>query len=176
VKPGGGAGFAYLRGPDDALVEYQGNMPVERFNHVHMYQEQPYCAQLWYQRHLHVPARATEGPSPRTTANCAVERGPDRTLPALDWNGMFRTPSVTTTTFGDVSLFFYMNQGSAPAGTTRGHLVDHFAISVGDLDAWLAKLTGEQVTVLEAPYRIGGTRAFMIAGPSNEAIELIELK
>ena len=36
VTPAGGAGFAYLRGPDDALVEYQGNMAAERFNHVHM--------------------------------------------------------------------------------------------------------------------------------------------
>ena len=40
AKPAGGAGFAYLRGPDDSLVEYQGNMPAERFNHIHMYQEQ----------------------------------------------------------------------------------------------------------------------------------------
>ena len=176
VKPSGGAGFAYLRGPDDALVEYQGNMPAERFNHVHMYQEQPYCAQLWYQTHLNVPPRTAPGQTPRTAANCAVERGPDRTLPALDWNGMFRTPSVTTTSFGDVSLFFYMNQGSAPAGSTRGHLMDHFAVSVADLDAWHAKLTGEKVTILQPPYRIGDARAFMIAGPSNEAIEIIEVK
>jgi hypothetical protein len=33
-KPALGAGFAYLRGPDDAIVEYQGNMPAERFNHI----------------------------------------------------------------------------------------------------------------------------------------------
>src|SRR5262245_53192729 len=41
VKPAGGAGFAYLDGPEGALIEYQGNMPAERFNHVHMYQEDP---------------------------------------------------------------------------------------------------------------------------------------
>src|ERR1051326_8011665 len=35
VQPAGGAGFAYIRGPDDALIEVQGDMPVERFNHVH---------------------------------------------------------------------------------------------------------------------------------------------
>ena len=39
-----------------------------------------------------------------------VERGPDKTLPALDWDGMYRAPSVTNTLFGDVSLFWYMNQ------------------------------------------------------------------
>ena len=177
VKPALGAGFAYLRGPDDATVEYQGNMPAERFNHVHMYQDQPYCAQLWYQRHLNVPV---PGPRPgqvaRTEENCRVERGPDKTLPALDWDGMFRTPAVQTTVFGDVSLFFYMNQGSTPAGPTRGHLMDHYAISVGDLDAWIAKLRADKVAFLEQPYAIGDLRAVMIEGPSKEAIEIVEVK
>ena len=177
IKPAGGAGFGYLRGPDDALVEYQGNMPVERLNHVHMYQEQPFCAQLWYQAHLNVPIPATRaGTAARSEANCRVERGPDKTLPALDWDGMYRTPSVTSTTFGDVSLFWYMNQTRNPAGPTRGHLMDHYAISVADLDAWLAKLKAENVTILEPPYRLGDTRAILIEGPSREAIELVELR
>jgi len=186
IKPAGGAGFAYLRGPDDAIVEYQGNMPAERFNHLHMYQEQPFCAQLWYQAHLNVAvpapragsasAQAPARQAARTEANCRVERGPDKTLPALDWDGMYRTPAVQTTVFGDVSLYFYMNQGSTPAGPTRGHLMDHYAVGVADLDAWLAKLKAENVTILEPPYTFGGLRAFMIEGPSREAIELIELK
>jgi len=177
VKSNGGAGFAYLRGPDDSLVEYQGNMPAERFNHLHMYQEQPFCAALWYQTHLNVPAPAPRaGQTVRTEANCKVERGPDRTLPALDWDGMYRTPAVQTTIFGDVNLYFYMNQGSTPFGPTRGQLMDHFAVSVGDLDAWIAKLKAENVTFLEQPYTIGGLRAVMIEGPSKEAIELIEAK
>jgi len=175
VKPNRGAGFAYLRGPDDALVEYQGNMPAERFNHVHMYQDQPFCAQLWYQRHLHVSSK----PSGRTDANCRVERGPDKTLPALDWDGMYRTPSITTTAFGDVSLFWYMNQTGTPAAPSRGHLMDHIALGVRDLDAWIAKLTREGVTFLSdlsAPAVTGSLRAVMIEGPSREAIELVEVK
>jgi len=177
VKPAGGAGFAYLRGPDDSLVEYQGNMPAERFNHIHMYQEQPFCAALWYQTHLNVATPAARaGQTARTEANCKVERGSDRTLPALDWDGMFRSPAVQTTIFGDVNLYFYMNQGSTPFGPTRGQLMDHFAVSVGDLDAWIAKLKAENVTFLEQPYTVGGLRAVMIEGPSREAIELIELK
>jgi hypothetical protein len=65
---------------------------------------------------------------------------------------MYRTPAVQTTVFGDVSLYMYMNQGSAPLGPTRGHLMDHFAVGVANLDAWLAKLKGENVTILEQPY------------------------
>jgi catechol 2,3-dioxygenase-like lactoylglutathione lyase family enzyme len=179
VKPNGGAGFAYLRGPDDALVEYQGNQKAERFNHVHMYQEQPFCAQLWYQRHLNVPvaaasAKASASQAIRTEADCRVERGPDKTLPALDWDGMYRTPSVTSTAFGDVSLFWYMNQTNTPAVSTRGHLMDHIALSVTDLDAWIAKLRAANVTFLEPPYALGSHRAVMIEGPSKEAIELIQ--
>jgi catechol 2,3-dioxygenase-like lactoylglutathione lyase family enzyme len=174
VKPAGGAGFAYLRGPDDALVEYQGNMPAERFNHVHMYQDQPFCAQLWYQKHLNAAVPPKQ--SPRTEADCRVERGPDKTLPALDWDGMYRTPSVNSTVFGGVSLFWYMNQTGTPAASTRGHLMDHIALSVTDLDAWVAKLRAEGVTFLEQPYTIGPHRAVLIEGASKEAIELVEVR
>ena len=187
VKPAGGAGFAYLRGPDDALVEYQGNMAAERFNHVHMYQDQPFCAQLWYQAHLNVsyPApRAGAAPPVRTAANCRVERGADKTLPALEWDGMYRTTSLTSTTFGDVSLFWYMNQTGMPAAPTRGHLMDHFALGVNNFDAWVAKLKGENVTVLRDVYNlaepsgpsVAPIRALMIEGPSREAIEIVEVK
>jgi hypothetical protein len=183
LKPAGGSGFAYLRGPDDALVEYQGNMKAERFNHVHMFHDQPFCAQLWYQKHLHVPvapkpasAQASARQAPRSEVDCIVARGADKTLPALDWDGMYRTPSVTSTVFGDVSLFWYMNQTGMPAASTRGHLMDHIALSVSDLDAWIAKLRAEKVTFLEQLTSTRGVRTVMIEGPSKEAIELIEVK
>jgi catechol 2,3-dioxygenase-like lactoylglutathione lyase family enzyme len=176
VQPVGGAGFAYLRGPDDALVEYQGNLPAERFNHVHLWQDQPLCAQLWYERHLNVPPPARSVLPVLTESNCRVERSSAKTFPALGWDGMHRTPSVTSTRFGDVSFFWYMNQGAEPAAPSRGQLMDHVALSVSDLDAWMAKLTGERVTVLEQPYLLGGLRAVMIEGPSREAIELVEVK
>jgi catechol 2,3-dioxygenase-like lactoylglutathione lyase family enzyme len=177
VKPTGAAGFAYLRGPDDAIIEYQGNMPAERFNHIHMYHDQPYCAQLWYQTHLNMTSGGGRGnqPSP-TDANCRVERGPDKTWPALDYDGMYRTPSITSMVFSDVSLFAYMNQTDKPLATTRGHLVDHYGLSVANLEAWIAKLRAENVTFLEQPYKVGDSRAVMIEGPSHEAIELIETR
>jgi catechol 2,3-dioxygenase-like lactoylglutathione lyase family enzyme len=176
IKPAGGAGFAYMAGPDNALIEYQGNFPAERFNHVHMFQEDPFCAQLWYQKHLNgaaVPSRS--GDAPRTEANCKVARTMDRTWPALEPEGAFRVPTAAVT-FGDVALTWYMRQGEKPLVSTRGHLYDHVALSVADLDAWIATLRGEGVTILEAPYRLGDTRAAMIEGPSREAIELVEVK
>ena len=57
----------------------------------------------------------------------------------------------------------------------RGHVYDHIALSVTDLDAWVAKLRDEGVTFLEEPYQLGDTRAVMIEGPSREALELVEV-
>jgi catechol 2,3-dioxygenase-like lactoylglutathione lyase family enzyme len=176
VKPKGGGGFAYMAGPDGAIVEYLGDLPAERMNHVHLWQEQPFCAQLWYRKHLNAAPVTGRGPAtPRTEQNCKVERGPDRTWPALTRDGMFRTPSAAVV-FGDVMLTWYMRQGDAPLAGTRGQLYDHIALSVADLDAWIAKLRGEGVTFLQEPYRLGDTRAVMIEGPSREAIELVEIK
>jgi catechol 2,3-dioxygenase-like lactoylglutathione lyase family enzyme len=175
AKPPGGGGFVYLKGPDDALIEFAGNHPAERFNHVHMWQEQPLCALLWYQTHLNAPVRPGFEATARTEADCAVPRGADRTWPALKQEGMYRTPRAGVE-FGDVVLTWYANQGEKPLVSSRGQLQDHIALSVTDLDSWVAKLRGEGVTVLEAPYPLGDTRAVMIEGPSREALELVEVR
>src|SRR5262245_16969269 len=177
VKPNGGAGFAYIRGPDDALIEVQGDMPAERFNHVHMFHDDPFCTQLWYQKHLNapVPQGRRGGAEPRTEANCVAPRGADKTWPALEVDGMYRAPSIALV-FGDVSMGGYIRQTDKPAVSTRGHLADHVGLSVANLDAWVAKLRAENVKFLEQPYKLGDTRAVMIEGLSHEAIELVEVK
>jgi len=175
VQPTRTGGFSYMQGPDNALVEYAGNHPAERFNHVHMYQDDPFCAQLWYGKHLNAPVFAGRtSRTPLTETTCTVPRGPDRSWPALEREGMFRTPSAAVV-FGDVALPWYMRQGDRSLATTRGQLYDHIALSVADLDAWVAKLRSEGVRFLEEPYTLGDTRAAMIEGPSREALELVEV-
>jgi catechol 2,3-dioxygenase-like lactoylglutathione lyase family enzyme len=172
VEPAGGGGFAYMEGPDGALVEYAGNHPTERFNHVHLYQEDAIGALHWFQKHLNAPVRPGYAP---TAADGNLTRAPDRTWPALNREGMFRTPRAGVE-FGDVSMMWYANQGDRPLVSSRGQLQDHIALSVGDLDAWIEKLRGEGVKFLEEPYPLGDTRAVMIEGPSREALELVEVK
>ena len=172
VKPKHGAGFAYLEGPDGAIIEYQGNMPAERFNHVHMFQQDPFCAVLWYQKHLNAPVPASNR-APLTEANCKVPR-PELSWPSLEPGGMLRQPAGVT--FSDVALTWHVQQDEHPLVGSRGHLYDHVALSVGDLDAWIAKLRREKVKILQKPYKVGGARAVMIEGPSREALELIEIK
>ncbi len=136
-------------------------------------------AQLWYQDHFDVPAAARRPGAPpepqRTRATCRVPRGPDGTWPALDGIGMFRTPSAGVI-LGDVALTWYMRQGNTPLAGTRGHLMDHVAVSVTDLDRWTSKLSAEGVTVLGTPYALGRARAVLVEGPSRETIELVEIR
>jgi catechol 2,3-dioxygenase-like lactoylglutathione lyase family enzyme len=171
IKPAGGAGFAYMQGPDNALIEYQGNMPRERFNHVHMYQDEPLCAQAWYVKHLNAAPRPGVVTPPEN--DCKAPRG-ERTWPALEKEGMLRAPAGGVL-MDDVAVNWYVNQGKQPLAPTRGQLYDHFGLSVANLDAWIAKLRGEGVRFLAQPYKLGTTRAVMVEGPSKEAIELIEV-
>jgi hypothetical protein len=175
IKPTGGPGFAYLMGPDNALIEEAGASNPERFNHVHMWQDEPFCAQLWYQKHLNAPVSAPRPGAPvYTEANCHVPRGV-LTWPSLTKNGMYRYPTAGVQ-FSDVSMMWYMDQTDKPLAPTRGHLMDSVGLGVTNLDAWVAKLKAEKVTFLRQPFKIGDTRAVMIEGPSHEALELVEIK
>lgn len=175
AQPKGGGGFAYMQAPDSTLVEYIGDHPQERFNHVHMWQEEPFCAQLWFQKHLNAKLMPGWSNTERITeSNCTVRRGADRTWPSLNKEGMFRTPRAGVM-FGDVAVQWYAAQDDAPLAPSRGQHYDHLAFGVTDLDAWIAKLKGEGVVFLEGPYQLGDTRAVMIEGPSREGLELVEV-
>jgi|SRR5579884_1684809 len=176
LQPVRKGGFAYFSGgPEDALFEIAGDYPQEHFNHVHMWHDQPLCALLWYQQHLNAPVRQGWSAEGLTEGNCRVERGPDRSWPALSPEGMFRVPRAGVE-FGDVAVIWYMNQGTAPLAPSRGQMQDHIALAVADLDAWVDKLTSEGIAFLEPPHPLDDTRAAMIEGPSREAIELVEVK
>ena len=59
-----------------------------------------------------------------------------------------------------------------PEGRLQEHFL-HYTFNKG-LNAWIDKLKGEGVAVVDGPYRLGDTRAVMIEGPSREALELVE--
>ncbi len=166
-------GNGYIFGPDQAVVEFTGNGPG-RFDHVHMWQDDPLCAQLWYVTYLEASPREAPTPTPPLTKeNCRVPRGPQPSWPSLDRKGTYRFPTGGVR-FDDVAMNWYMNQTDRPLSPTSGHLMDHITLSVRALDPWIGKLTRDGVVFLKGPYRIGTTRAVTIEGPSREAIELIE--
>ncbi|MCX7282066.1 MAG: VOC family protein [Alphaproteobacteria bacterium] len=164
-------GNGYIAGPDRAIIEFTGNAP-ERFDHVHMWQDEPICAQLWYMTHLLATPRRGSGPI--SEDSCKVARGAEPSWPSLDKKGTYRSPTGGVS-FDDVAMNWYMNQTEKPLAPTTGHLIDHVSLGVADLGAWIAKLKGEGVVFLKPLYRIGSTLAVMIQGPSHEAIELMEI-
>jgi catechol 2,3-dioxygenase-like lactoylglutathione lyase family enzyme len=165
TRLGSGLLFAYMKGPDGALVEIN-TASTRAFIHVHLYSAAPLCASDWYVKHMGATRRAgaqREGP-------CEVPFAqPSEPL------GVIRSPA-STVRFGDISLIIYPRQRQATLVGTRGHVVDHIGLAVSDLSATLERLRRSGVKVLEAPRRFGDsdTRAAMIEGPDSIAIELVE--
>jgi len=175
VEPSRMGGYEYLTGPDGAIWENNGNGPT-RFDHLHMFHENPVCAQEWYITHLGTtrPPQRGGGPSPVPTGDCKVSYG-DPSWPAPVKQGYVRQPGGRTLV-DDVGFFILPKQSSAPLASTRGKVVDHMGLSVSDLTATVARLKGEGVTVLQDIHPWGTTRAAMIEGPDRVGIELVEVK
>jgi catechol 2,3-dioxygenase-like lactoylglutathione lyase family enzyme len=174
VQPARVGGFQYLHGPDGSLVENAGNFPpTEYFNHVHMFHEDPACAQLWYATTLGINAGGPGRGAPIAADNC--KRPYDEvTWPAFDRTGMFRNPAGNVLVSDMTSILIRPRHG--PYVSPRGQIVDHFSLSVPDLDATIARLKRDGVKVTEDIHRWGTMRAAMIEGPDLAAIELVEVK
>jgi hypothetical protein len=77
-----------------------------------------------------------------------VSRGAEASWPSTYERGHHRIPPPQLVYFGDVTLRWYMNQEDRPLVSTRGQLMDHIALSVNDLGAWIRTLESEHVKFL----------------------------
>jgi hypothetical protein len=169
-------GFGYLRGPDGALLENAQSGQVERFNHVHMYHEHPLCAMQWYVTHLGASlpqGRGAGAPEAAAGGNCRQLYAPP-TWPSFAKTGFVREPSGAVL-FDDISISIRPWPGGGLI-STRGRIVDHWALSASDLTATVSRLKQEGIKFLEEIHPWGSTRAAMIEGPDRIAIELVEAK
>jgi catechol 2,3-dioxygenase-like lactoylglutathione lyase family enzyme len=163
TRLGSGLLFAYMKAPDGALVEINTSN-TRAFIHVHLYSDAPLCAAEWYVKHLGASSRS------QRSGPCEVPfAAPSEPL------GVIRSPAATVR-FGEISLIIYPRQRPGPLVSSRGHVVDHIALSLPDLAGALDRLRKSGVKVLEEPHPFGDgkTRAAMIEGPDSIAIELIE--
>jgi hypothetical protein len=176
TQPTREGGFGYLRGPDGALIENAQAGQVERFNHIHMYHEHPLCAMQWYVAHLGatIPQGRAGAPPAPTTENCRQPYAPPTWPSFFKFPGFVRDPSGAVF-FDDISISIRPWPGGGLA-STRGHLVDHWALSVADLEPAVTRLKREGVRFLEEIHPWGNSRAAMIEGPDRVAIELVEVK
>jgi catechol 2,3-dioxygenase-like lactoylglutathione lyase family enzyme len=176
TQPTRQGGFGYLRGPDGALIENAQAGQVERFNHIHMYHEHPLCAMQWYVTHLGATLPPGPGGAPPAVipAECRQPYAPPTWPSFAKFPGFVRDPSGAVL-FDDISISIRPWPGGGLV-STRGHIVDHWALSVADLVATVARLKSEGVTFLEEIHPWSATRAAMIEGPDRVAIELVEVK
>ena len=185
VQPTRQGGFGYLRGPDGAMIENAQAGTTERFNHVHMYHEHPRCAMEWYVTHLgaRMPqgrggrGGESSGPAagrPSTSTDCKTTAYAPPTWPSFAKTGFVRDPSGGVN-FDDISILIRPWPGGGLV-STRGTLVDHWAVSTANLDTTVARLKGEGVKFLEEIHPWGSMRAAMIEGPDRIAIEIVEVK
>lgn len=175
VQPTRQGGFGYLRGPDGAMIENAQSGNVERFNHVHMYHEQPLCAIQWYVQHLGAtkPLDGKGAPVP-LTGECKQLYGPPTWPSFFKFPGFVRDPSGSVL-FDDINILIRPWPGGGLV-SPRGRIVDHWALSVADLEPTVARLQSEGVKFLEEIHPWGNTRAAMIEGPDRVAIEIVEVK
>src|SRR5207245_2806011 len=170
VTPTHRGGYFNWYGPDGVIMETTDG-PLEAYTIVGMFEDQPYCAAYWYKKHLDASDRpatprgqggqgagrgsatpagggrgvAQSEPQAPSEGNCQVTRGTEVSWPSTYKNGHHRVPPPQLVYFDDLTFRWYMNQENTPLAPTRGQLMDHIALSVTNLDGWIAKLQGEGV-------------------------------
>ncbi|MCS7023807.1 MAG: VOC family protein [Bryobacteraceae bacterium] len=149
--------FAYIEGPDQALIEIN-TAPHHQFGHVHLFSQDPHQAADWYEKHFGVKARKSR-PEPRIYRNFQV--GP---------SASFQIGRV------NVILFPAGYRGHSRFRSSRGTVFDHVAFSVEDLAAAFQQMQTSGVRILAGPKRIRGSqqRSFFVEGPDQIVIEVVE--
>jgi hypothetical protein len=175
VQPAREGGFGYLRGPDGAMIENAQAGTSERFNHVHMYHEHPRCAMAWYVTHLGATmppqGRGAAGSTP-ADGDCRTTAYAPPTWPSFAKTGFVREPSGAVA-FDDIAIPIRPWRGGGLV-STRGRLVDHWAVATANLDVTVRRLEREGVNFLEDIHQWGSSRAAMIEGPDRIAVEIVE--
>lgn len=156
--------FMYLDGPDHATIEVQ-SAPHHDFMHVHLLSDDPVAAVAWYVRHLGLTLR---NQLPTERAFRGIPTGPSASA-QLDAVTFFWYPTTHAR-----ALYGGQWKGRTTYATNRGRVIDHVAIGVEDLDATLARLRADGVTVLTPPRTKDGLRSAFIQAPDHMELELVE--
>jgi catechol 2,3-dioxygenase-like lactoylglutathione lyase family enzyme len=157
--------YAYVLGPDNALIELN-TANHHHFGHIHLLSENPVAAGEWYAKHF--------GVKPRSTAQ------------ARTYRDVQIAPSASFT-MDNVSVIIYPMEYATTSRMpgwenrktlepTKGRVVDHIGISVGNLVDAIARLRKEGVTVTDEPKSVAGGKVkyAFIEGPDKIRIEIIE--
>jgi len=154
-KPLGSFFFAYVDGPDHALIELN-TAAHHHFGHVHLLSEDPVAAGNWYKKYFGIP-----GYIGRPTGRI--------------YRGVHVDP-VASLTMDNVNIIIYPVEYARDAmpelwkdrkgfESTKGRVVDHLAFSVDNVQETLERLRKDGVKVTEGAF---------IEGPDRIRIELVK--
>jgi len=154
-KPPGSFFFAYVDGPDHALIELN-TAAHHHFGHVHLLSSDPIAAGQWYKKYFGVSGYI----GPRT---------------GRIYRGVHVDPAASLN-MDDVNIIIFPVEYARDAmpelwrnrkdfEPTTGRVVDHLAFSVHDVHATLERLRKEGIKVTDGTF---------IEGPDHIRIELVE--
>lgn len=168
---GGGTGrgtfyYAYVQGPDNALIELN-TARHHHFGHLHLLSEDPVATGEWYAKHFGIA-------NVRYQKQKRVYKGVQ-----IAPSASFMIDNVNVIVFPVEYARDSMPKlwdGRKTFESTKGHVVDHIGLSVDDLDASLARLKEQQITITDPAQSIlsGKVKYAFIEGPDKMRIEVIE--
>ena len=167
-SPGNGW-YMYAKGPDGELIEINRANGYD-FQHFHLLSDDPLGAAEWYARHFGFPLRGAPSREPRS--HNGVQVAP---LVFLNVDGVLLAWFPTGAARG---LYPDQWKDRAALASPRGRVIDHFALSVTNLDATLARLEREGVRITEPPsQKLGGAfRSAFVEAPDNVQLELVDAR
>jgi catechol 2,3-dioxygenase-like lactoylglutathione lyase family enzyme len=157
-RPPGSFFFAYIDGPDHALIEIN-TASHHHFGHLHLLSEDPVAAAEWYKKHF--------GFAGSVTRESRLYRGV-HVSPAAS----FMIDGVSVIIFPveyarDAMPGLWRNRKSFEP--TAGRVVDHIAFGVNNLPVFLDRLRRDGIEVTST-----NTKSAFIEGPDKIRIELIQ--
>ena len=161
--------YAYVEGPDHAMIELN-TANHHHFGHIHMLSADPIAAGEWYVKEFGFTRR---GPAPSRNAQPYI------------FHGVQLSPSASLMLDNVNFIIFPIEfaQTLMPEWKDRkefespkGRVMDHFGLSVDNLDETLARLRRDGVKVTDEPRTVlgGKVRFAFIEGPDKVRIELVE--
>jgi catechol 2,3-dioxygenase-like lactoylglutathione lyase family enzyme len=165
-SPGNGW-YMYAEGPDRELIEINRSNNYD-FQHFHLLSDDPVGAAQWYAKEFGFPMRGT--PSREARSHKGVQVAP---LVFMNVDGVLFGWFPTGAAKG-----LYPDAWKARTGfaSPRGRNLDHFALSVDNLNDSLARLERDGVRILEPPSlkMNGAFLSAFVEAPDNVALEIVE--
>ena len=161
--------YAYVDGPDHAMIEINTSAN-HNFGHIHMLSEDPIATGEWYIKEFGMTPRGQWPPSRQPYSYKGVQLAPSASL-------VFDNVNFIIFPIGFIKTLEPKNWETRTSfEPTQGRVMDHFGLSVDNLDETIARLKKDGVKVTSEPRAVlqGKLKIAFIEGPDRVRIELVE--